>query len=118
MNAIDPKMRTKVEKALKCANNTYDFQDIMNQLRTGQMQGHVVGNTWGITQVHDWPQRRSVNVLFVIGDMKDVAELEAKIVKWARDIGADLLTATGREGWAPFVLDGWKPVGTVYSKDL
>lgn len=118
MNAVDPKMRAKVEKALKLANNTYDFDDIMNQLQTGHMQGHVVGDTWALTQVHDWPQRRSVNILFVIGDMKDLSELEAKVTQWAKDHGADFLTATGRDGWQSMMHDGWKAIGTLYSKDL
>lgn len=119
MNAVDPRMRAKVEKALRCGNNTYDFDDIMNALRTGNMQGHVVGDTWAITQVHEWPQRRSVNVLFVIGNLVDVPALEAKVVEWAKSIGASFLTATAaRGGWAPFVLDGWKPSGIIYSKEI
>jgi len=118
MNAIDPKMRAKVKKALACANNTYDFDDIMNCLRQGTMQGHVVGDTWALTQVHDWPQRRSVNIMFVIGDMKDLPELEQKVTQWAKDNGADLITAMGRDGWQSMMHDGWKAVGTLYSKDI
>ena len=114
----DPKMMVKFEKALRLSNNLYNLDDIASDLRNGRMQGHTIGNSWALTQVHDWPRRRSVNIMYVIGEVPDMLELEAKVEKWAKEVGANLMTATGREGWSVFLHDNWKKVGTLYSKDI
>ena len=118
MNIDDPEMFKKLIRALEVSGNLYTLSDIEEGLNSGSLQSHVEGDTWAITQVHDWPQRRAVNILFVIGSIEDTAELEAKIEKWAKDINANLLTATGREGWWKVRTPGWKTTGTLYSKDI
>jgi len=122
MKITDPIMAAKMEKALKCAGNLFDLNDIKNALQTGHMQGHVVGDSWAITQIHDWPQRRSVNILFVVGDKEDLPELHARVEEWAKNVGADLMTAYGREGWEEYLGSnmgkGWRKSSIVYSKDL
>jgi valyl-tRNA synthetase len=54
----------------------------------------------------------------VIGNLDDSFKLEMKIEKWAKEIGADLVTAVGREGWWDHRLPGWKKQGAIYSKDI
>jgi len=117
MNLQD-KMMLKMARALKQTGNLFDLTDVQNALKTGTMQGHVENDTWAVTQVHDWPKCRTVNVLVVVGDMADSLKLEAKIEDWAKSIGADRITAVGREGWWEFRTPGWKKVGTLYSKDI
>jgi|SRR4249920_2798073 hypothetical protein len=114
----DEKMAKLMSKALKLGGDLYTLDDIDKQLLTGDMQGHVEGNTWAITQVHDWPHRKSVNILYVVGNLDDSIKLETRIENWAKGIGASLLTGIGREGWWEYRLPGWKKVGTLYSKDI
>jgi hypothetical protein len=114
----DGKMLAAMNKALKIGNDIFDLSDIQAQLKDGKMQGHVEGDTWAITQVHEWPRKKSVNILYVIGSLENSIELEAKITKWAKEIGADFITAVGREGWWERRTPGWKKVGILYSKDL
>lgn len=112
-------MRTKMNRALKFMENYYDLDDIENALHQGKMQGHVVGNTWGITQINDYPQKRTVSILYVIGDMVEIAALEKMIEDWSRGIGASMITTVGRDGWVDIARDlGWRRVGTLYAKDL
>lgn len=122
MKITDPKMADKMKKALKSANGVFDLDDIMNALQTGTMQGHVVGDSWAITQIHDWPQRRSVNILFVVGNKEDLPVLNTRVEEWAKNVGADFITAHGREGWEEYLGSdmgkGWRKSSTVYSKDL
>ena len=118
MIITDPKMRDKMEKALKISGNIYTLEDIDRMLKSGEMQGHVHGNTWAITQVHDWPRHRSVNILYVVGDIEDTVVLETEIAEWAKDQGATVLTAIGREGWWERRTPGWGKMGTLYSKDI
>jgi hypothetical protein len=118
MNITDKSMSIKMDRALQEGNNLFNLDDIMDCLQRGEMQSHVVGDTWGITQVHVWPRRKSVNILFVVGDVSDLPLLEQKIEKWAKGIGANVITAIGRDGWWKFRTSGWKKVGVMYSKDI
>ena len=118
MIITDKFMLKRMERALKAGNNLFTLDDIGEGLRSGHMQGHVEGNTWAITQVHDWPQRRSVNILVVVGNMADSLKLEEKITAWAKEKGADHITGVGRDGWWNFRTLGWKKQGVLYSKDI
>jgi hypothetical protein len=115
---IADNMIVKMARALNQANNVYTLEDIDHALQTGDMQGHVEGDTWAITQIHQWPQRRAVNILFVIGDLDGALRLEHKIQTWAKSVGADLITAIGRDGWWECRTPGWRKMGSLYSKDI
>ena len=116
--SIADKMLGRLARALKQAGDMFNLDDIQKALRLGTMQGHVENDTWAITQIHDWPRRRTANILFVVGDMEDALKLEAKIEEWALGVGANRITAVGRDGWWEFRTPGWKKVGTLYSKDI
>ncbi len=119
MNITDPTMAKRMLKALNAGDALFSWDDVSSMLKSGKMQGHVEGDTWAITQVHDWPQRKSVNILYIVGNLEDTAKLEAKVTVWAKELGADLLTATGRDGWSKLQPgSGWKKIGTLYSKDI
>jgi hypothetical protein len=111
-------MVIKVARALRQANNLYSLDDIEHALESGDMQSHVYKDTMAITQIHQFPRRKTINILFVIGNLDDSFKLEMKIEKWAKEIGADLVTAVGREGWWVHRLPGWKKQGAIYSKDI
>lgn len=111
-------MRKKMERALKHANDCYDLDDIENALMQGKMQGHVIGNTWALTQVHDFPQKRSIEITFVVGDLLESIEMEKYLTDWARAMGANMITAVGRDGWWERRTEGWRKVGTLYAKDI
>jgi hypothetical protein len=118
MRITDPKMQKKFEKVLGMSNNLFNLEDIREGLQSGNMQSHAEGDTWAITQVHEWPRRKAVNILFVVGSLSNSLKLEQKIEAWAKEIGADLVTAVGRDGWWNKHTPGWKKVGTLYSKDI
>lgn len=117
MNVQHP-MMIKMARALKQAGGMFDLTDIQNGIKTGNMQGHVEGDSWAVTQVHDWPKCRTVNVLVVVGDLKDALKLEEVITDWAKHIGAKRVTALGRDGWWEHRTPGWEKMGTLYSKDI
>jgi len=116
--AISDEMMVKMNRALRCGGQLYDLHDIGANIANGKMQGHVEGGTWGVTEVHDWPKHRSVNIVFVVGDLEESLRLEEKIIDWAKSIGADHLTAIGRDGWWGCKTEGWKKLGTFYSKEI
>jgi hypothetical protein len=111
-------MLKKMQRALKLANGVFNLDDIGDGLSKGTMQGHVVGDTWAITQVHQWPRRKSVNILVVVGNLDESLEMDSIITNWAKGIGADHLTFIGRDGWWKHRTTGWKKLGVMYSKDI
>jgi len=117
----DPKMQHKVERWLRDGNNCYTFEDIMQGIKDGHFQTHLFGDTWVLTSIHDWPQRRSVHIDLVVGSMEESLEIEPQICEWARSVGADLITGGGRPGWDPIKSNfsgSWRLTGYTYAKDL
>jgi hypothetical protein len=118
MKITDPAMQKKMDKALKLDGGLFTLDDIEDHLRSGKIQGHVEGDTWVLTQIHDWPQRRAVNIMYLVGSMENALKLEPKLECWAKANGANLLTAMGRESWVEFKTPGWKKIGSLFSKDI
>lgn len=116
MNITDPEMAEKMRRALKIGDDLFNLDDIEAGLKSGELQGHVEGDTWAITQVHQWPRKKAVNVLFVVGSLDNSLKMEEKVTQFAREQGATLLTAVGRGGWWQVRTPGWKIVGNLYSK--
>ena len=114
----DAFMLKRMERALKLGGDLFSLEDIAKELNEGTMLGHVENDTWAVTRVHDWPRKRSVDVLFVVGNLEGSLLLEKKIADWAKSQNASLITATGRDGWWKYRVDGWKKTGTLYSKDV
>lgn len=118
MKITDPVMLRNVNRLIRDGNNCYTLDDIMVEVEKGTMQSHVFGNTWVLTQVHEWPQRKSVDLTFVVGHADEFLENLPKLYGWAHEIGADLMTGSGRDGWTRKLLPGWHRMGSLYSKDL
>lgn len=111
-------MLKRMQRALKLGGDIYTLDDIGEEMHKGNMQGHVENGTWAVTRIHDWPQKRTVDIVFVVGNLEDSLELEGKVCNWAKDIGADMVTATGREGWWKYHTPGWNKMGVLYAKEL
>jgi hypothetical protein len=114
----DPLMVKRMAKALDMAGNVYTLTDIMGQIEKGTLQSHVENDTWAVTQVQNFPRKKVVDILYVVGYLDDSLRMEKKLEHWAGELGADMLTAAGREGWWNFRTPGWKQTGTMYAKEL
>ncbi len=115
---VSDEMAGRVNRALAEGGSMFTLDDIDAQIASGMMQGHVEGDTWAVTQVHDWPHCRTVNILFVIGKTEEAMVLEQKLIEWAKGLGATKLTGIGRDGWWGHRSENWQKVGTLYSKDI
>lgn len=108
-----------LSKALKRGGDLYTFDDIMEAIHTGDKQSFSHNQSWVVTEVHDFPRRRTLDVLLLVGDNDDFDVLHAKVMKFAEEVGATLVRAFGRSGWTKYAeANGWKVVDTVYYKDL
>jgi hypothetical protein len=73
------------------------------------MQSHVVDNSWVITEIDCYPRARTLHVVAMVGDLKDRDEIERRLVAFAAEANAALISAHGRMGWLPHARElGWR----------
>lgn len=119
MNITDEKMRAKFERALRMSGDLYTFDDIMDNILDGRMQSFVQGDTWIITQVNEFPRRKVVNILLVVGHIGDAIQALQQIHEFAQRIDATMIMAAlARDGWEAYKQPGWKCIGRVYTREL
>lgn len=111
-------MMQRLERMLEKMGGFYTVDDILSLIKEGRMQSFSNGLTWVVTQVHEFPRRKVVDIVFLIGDLKGAKELEADIDEFAKSIGATAVIATGRMGWLNRAFAGWRPHSCNFIKDL
>jgi hypothetical protein len=89
----------KMARALDRMGGLYTLNDILTAIAEGRMQTFVVGNSWAITQVNQYPRARTLQLVAMVGDLKDVDGLHAKILAYADEANCSLLSTYGRLGW-------------------
>lgn len=97
----------------------YTVDDILQAINEGQMQSFVENNSWVVTQINDFPRRRAVEIVILVGDKADIPALNAQVETFARDVGATLLMAAGRNGFkdvAPTL--GWTQMNMNFVREV
>lgn len=107
------------EAMLARQGGLYTFEDVIAGIHSGKFQSWVEGDTWAITQVVEYPQKKAIEIVWVIGpwDAHDVLLLEDRIVEWGDELGINTFFSFGREGFINRTLPGWKPVARFFLKD-
>jgi hypothetical protein len=111
----------RLARVLDRMGGLYTLNDILTRIADGRMQSFAENDSWAITEVVDFPRARQVTIVAYVGDLKDIDRLQEKIFAYAAEIGAGLVAAIGRMGWAPHALErGWrlKAKNTLYHRDL
>ena len=110
-----PLYHRKLQRALDRQGGLYTLEDIREQLADGRMQSWVHNNSWAVTQISVYPRRRLLDVVAVVGDLGDCRILNEKLVKFANEMGVDLIASYGRRGWVRLGERlGWKVKTTSY----
>lgn len=109
----------QVEKALALMGNTHTFNDILQLLEDGFMQSFAVGETWAVTQILDFPQKRVCEIFLLAGELGQIEEVLAQVFAYARQKGCHLVRGYGRPGWAHYARPrGWTDDTHIYLKEL
>lgn len=106
----------EMARVLEQQGGFYTLEDILDLIQEGRMQSFADQDTWVVTQVNDFPRKKVLEIVFVIGDRDKLREMEPRIEEYRREIQADLMMATGRLGWLTKHFDGWKPVSANFIK--
>jgi hypothetical protein len=101
----------KLARVLDRMGGLYTLNDILTAIAEGKMQSFTVNNSWAITKVADFPRARQLELIAYVGDLADVDALHAKILAYANEVNASLLSTHGRLGWlreGSFRRLGWR----------
>lgn len=114
-------VKQKLRKALAVAGDTYTFEDILHEIEDGRMQSFAEGDSWVVTQVVDFPQKRFLEIVFAIGNLDELKVIYPRLEAFARDNICDGMRAFGRPGWMrQFEIDkaGWVETTRTYVKEF
>jgi len=103
----------------KWSHGKYFAEDMKKYLMDCDMQLWVAGDfqAIGVTQINEFPRQKVCTVVFMAGkNMDEWLMLHEEVVKWAKDIGCDVIEAYCRRGWQK--LFNWDPIHTVLRKVL
>ena len=96
----------------------YTFEDILTEIQTGKMQSFTKGDSWAVTQVCNFPQKQALDVVFMVGDIETLKELELELIEFARNNSITSLMANGRKGFIREAFEGWTMRSATFVKDL
>lgn len=109
----------KLERAIELMGHTHTVGDLIDAIGRGDMQGFTVGDSWAITEIHQFPRKRALYVTMVVGELEHIDALHSRVVSYAKETGCDLIRTFGRLGWKPTGDSfGWKQQASVWVLEL
>jgi len=107
-----------IEAALAHAGGTHGFDDVAAAILDRRMQLWAAPKGCLVTEVADFPRKRVLNVFLGGGEMRQLVGMKDDVEAWARSIGCDATTITGRRGWSRvFARHGWRPAHVTLIKE-
>lgn len=109
-----------IKDALEYSDGTHDLQDVADQIHNGDLQLWPANQTALVTQLIEYPKRKSIHVFLAGGNIDEIVNMEDSVFSWAKEQGCDMLTFTGRLGWGRSKLKdrGYKVEHVMMVKEL
>jgi len=102
------RIREKLLAAMERGLHTHTERDVLDGVLEGKFQLWVYGDSFCVTEVCQYPQMRTVRILWAGGELEDFRENIVSLRDWAKSIGCAGVEHTGRKGWSIF---GGKDLG-------
>jgi len=111
--------RQYIEDALKYAKGTHTIDDIWHGIVTGDFQFWPGDRSAVVTEIQIYPQKKVMHIFLAGGEMDELLEMEKSVRAYAKTIGCNSMSISGRRGWVRiFERDGWQEVCTTIAKEL
>lgn len=109
----------QLREALERMGNTHTLDDIVAEINARTMQSFVEGETWAVTKLIQFPQRKVLEIVLVIGDIDDAVKLHDTVMAFAAEQNCDLVRTFARDGWQHWAKKrGWRNGMRIYVKEL
>lgn len=112
-------LKGRLQHALNIAGNLHTLEDILDAINAGKMQSFAEGDTWCVTQIEQYPRRKVLDIVYVVGDINEVDAGYRRIIDFACAQGCSIIRAYGRIGWSKFLRErGWEPQSILFHKEI
>lgn len=108
-----------LDAALEYTKGTHSINNIWDGVVKGDFQFWPGEKSAIITEIQLYPNKRVLHVFLAGGDLDELLEMEKSVEVYAKTIGCNSMSISGRRGWVRiFENDGWKEVCTTIAKEL
>lgn len=108
----------EAEECLAKAGGLFVVQDLLDAIKTGDMQSFSDGRTWVVTKLCNYPRKRVLDVVLVVGDLHAAYLIEEEVEAFARNNGAEMMVTEGRKGWRKMKSNRWFETGVTLARVL
>ena len=115
------KWRDLIQKALDCAGNTHNFDDVTAMTLCGRLHAYTLSDCMALMEVINYPRKRMYHCFIGVGSKAQLMELLPDVTHAAKQMGCDGLSMNGRLGWArefARLNDGWTHRLSLITKEL
>ena len=111
--------RSYLQDALDLAGGTHTMEDIVAGIQLGHFHFWPGRQSAAITEVHQFPRARFLNIFLAGGELHELLEMEPFFASWGAHLGCYRVTLTGRPGWERALKSkGWQRVAVVLFRPI
>ena len=108
--------RKWIVDALRYAHNSHTYEQVIDIVKRGDAQLWAFRDSAIVTEIIDYPQRRTLRFWLAGGNLKTLLEVEPKIRKWSILYRCKAVEIIGRKGWEKVMKD-YEPTAIVLVKE-
>jgi hypothetical protein len=101
-----------IQDALEHAQNSHTLDDVLRLVLVGDAQFWPAEKAALVTEIIDYPQRRTLRFWLAGGDLETLRDLEKDAIEWSKHWNCVASEIVGRRGWMR-ALDGYEIAATV-----
>jgi hypothetical protein len=99
----------KLNRALDRMGGLWLASDLVSDVMAGKKQMFCLNDSIAVTQISLYPRAKVLEVIVAVGDLDELRQLHDNLLKFAAEVGANVVQAYGRRGWIPDATQrGWK----------
>ena len=105
-----------INAALVYAHNSHTLEDVLKAVVKGDAQFWYDENAALVTEIIDYPQRRTLRFWLAGGDLTALKGLEQEAINWSKGWDCTACEIVGRRGWGRALKD-YDEAATIFVKD-
>ena len=105
-----------IEDALEHAHGSHKIGDVFGTVLKGDAQFWHSEDAGLVTEIIDYPQRRTLRFWLAGGNLETLKEMEADAIAWSKTWDCTACEIIGRRGWVR-ALEGFDEAATVGVKN-